>query len=350
MPGGIAPAGWRWLIAGLALTLLTAACGSNPAPAPGAAGPHPTSLNVELDWVPNPDHVGFYYAQHGGYFARQHLTVSFRVPSSAADPLKLVGLGHADLGISYEPELFYGQQEHLPVTAVAAVIPVPLNGLIVSPKLRISTLCQIRGHSVGFTGVPSDYAFYSTLLHTCHLTRRQVPYQTVGYNLVPSILSGKVDSIIGGYRNAEAIQISREMKRKATDFPADRLGVPPYDELELVASTSRLRSDPGYASAVRRFVTALLAGTSAAMKNPAAATAVMRDVSQYSPAFLKASVPYTLKLIGHHPGQPIGCLDLAAWQDFGSWLKAHRLVHDTPDAAAIMTNRYLPYPSCRAAT
>jgi hypothetical protein len=42
----------------------------------------------------------------------------------------------------------------------------------------------------------------------------------------------------------------------------------------------------------------------------------------------------------------MGCLDPAAWQDFGNWLKANQLVHDTPDAAAIMTNRYLPYPSC----
>jgi len=343
VPGGIA---WRWLIAGLALAVVTAACGSNSAPAPGPAGSRPASLNVELDWVPNPDHVGFYYGQHRGYFARQHLTVNFRVPSSAADPLKLVGLGKADLAISYEPELFYAQQAHLPVTAVAAVIPVPLNGLIVSPKLGITSLCQIKGHSVGFAGVPSDYAFYSTLLHTCHLTRQQVPYQTVGYNLVPSILSGKVDSIIGGYRNVEAIQISREMKRRAADFPADQLGVPPYDELVLVASTSRLRSDPDYASAVRRFVAALLAGTGAAMKNPGAATTVMRGVSQYSPAFLRASVPYTLRLIGQHGGLPIGCFDLAAWRDFGNWLEANQLVHDTPDAAAVMTNTYLPHPSC----
>jgi putative hydroxymethylpyrimidine transport system substrate-binding protein len=343
----LAAAGWRWLTVGLALAILTAACGSNSAPAAGPAGPHPATLNVELDWVPNPDHVGFYYAQHQGYFARQHLTVNFRVPSSAADPLKLVGLGKAELAISYEPELFYAQQEHLPVTAVATVIPVPLNGLIVSPKLRITSLCQIKGHSVGFTGVPSDYAFYSTLLHTCHLTRKQVPYQTVGYNLVPSILSGKVDSIIGGYRNVEAIQISQEMKRKAADFPANQLGVPPYDELVLVASTSRLRSDPGYASDVRRFVAAFLAGTSAAMKNPGMATTIMRGVSQYSPAFLKVSVPYTLKLLGQRDGMPIGCMDLAAWRDFGTWLKAHKLVNDTPDAAAVMTDKYLPHPSCQ---
>jgi hypothetical protein len=114
----------------------------------------------------------------------------------------------------------------------------------------------------------------------------------------------------------------------------------------LVASTSRLHSDPGYAGAVRRFVAAFLAGSGAAMNNPGAATTVMRGVSQYSPAFLQASVPYTLKLIGQRGGLPTGCLDLAAWRDFGNWLKAHKLVHDIPDAAAVMTDKYLPHPSC----
>ena len=341
--------GWTrglWLLA-MVVAAGAAACGTTSGAAVSASA---TSLNVELDWVPNPDHVGLYYAQHKGYFARQHLTVSFRVPSSAADPLKLVGLNKAGLAISYEPELFYGQQEHLPVTAVAAVVPVPLNGLIVSPKFRITRLCQIRGHSVGFTGVPSDYAFYDTLLRTCHLSRQQVPYTTVGYSLVPSILSGKVDSIIGGYRNVEAIQISQDVKRRAVDFPANQLGVPGYDELVLVANSTRLRSDPQYASAVRRFLAAFLAGADAAMRNPAGATGVMRQASQYSQPFLRVSVPYTLKLLVQHPGLRTGCLGLGAWQSFGNWLKLHHLIHDTPNAAAIMTDKYLPYRSCRTSS
>ena len=141
--------------------------------------------------MPNPDHVGFYYALNKGYFSRQNLMVNFRVPSSAADPLKLVGLNKADLAVSYEPEMFYGQQEGLPVVAVAAVVPVPLNGLIVSPKIPVTGLCQIRGHSVGFTGVPSDFAFYDTLLHTCHLSAKQVQHQSVGYNWFRRSCRGK---------------------------------------------------------------------------------------------------------------------------------------------------------------
>jgi putative hydroxymethylpyrimidine transport system substrate-binding protein len=336
------------LTVGLGIAILASACRQSStagsAPASSKAAPA-ASLNVELDWVPNPDHVGLYYAQNKGYFSKQNLTVNFRVPSSAADPLKLVGLKKADLAVSYEPEMFYGQQEGLPVVAVAAVVPVPLNGLIVSPKIPVTSLCQISGHSVGFTGVPSDFAFYSTLLRTCHLSATQVPHQNVGYNLVPSILSGKVDSIIGGYRNVEAIQISQETNKKVADFPANELGVPPYDELVLVANAKRLASDPAYASAVKRFVAAFVAGANAAMKDPGGATTVMQTVSQYKPAFLRTSVPYTLKLLAQNT-MKTGCMQLSAWQSFGSWMKAHNLIHHAADASAIMTDSYLPYPSC----
>jgi putative hydroxymethylpyrimidine transport system substrate-binding protein len=338
--------GWGLLAGGLALAVLASACGSSSGSGHAQATAAPAaSLNVELDWVPNPDHVGLYYAQNKGYFSKQNLTVNFRVPSSAADPLKLVGLKKADLAVSYEPEMFYGQQEGLPVVAVAAVVPVPLNGLIVSPKVPVTSLCQISGHTVGFTGVPSDFAFYSTLLRTCHLSAKQVPHQSVGYNLVPSILSGKVDAIIGGYRNVEAIQIGQETGKKPADFPANMLGVPAYDELVLVANANRLASDPAYASAVKRFVAAFAAGTSAAMKDPSGATTIMQTVSQYKPAFLRVSVPYTLKLLAQDT-MGTGCMSLGAWQSFGNWMKAHKLIHDTPNATRITTDRYLPHPSC----
>ena len=68
-----------------------------------------------------------------GLLRRQNLTVEFHPPSNAADPIKLVGLDKVDLAISYEPEMFYGQQNGLPVMAVATVVPVPLNSMIVSP-------------------------------------------------------------------------------------------------------------------------------------------------------------------------------------------------------------------------
>ncbi len=326
---------------------LVAACGSTAASSPsggsssGAAAP--ANLKVELDWVPNPDHVALYYAQNKGYFSKQGLTVSMQTPSNAADPIKLVGLNKVDLAVSYESEMFFGQQENLPVTAVATIIPVPLNSLIVTPKDHVTSLSQMAGKKVGITGIPSDGAIYSSMVKAAGLTPAKVPTETVGFNLVPSLLSGKVDAIIGGYRNVEAIQIAQEMNQKPTVFPASELGVPSYAELVLVANRTRLASDKAYASSVRRFVKSLVEGTNAARKDPSGATTIMEQVSQYKVAFLQRSVPYTLSLLAPAAGQQTGCINEASWQSFGNWMKRNKLIHSTPDAAQISTDKYLPY-------
>jgi len=328
------------------VTCLVAACASTTPPA-GAGGTSsaaaPATLKVELDWVPNPDHVGLYYAQNKGIFTRNNLTVNFLTPSNAADPIKLVGLNKVDLAISYETEMFYGQQENLPVTAVATVVPVPLNSLIVSPKDHVTSLSQMAGKKVGITGIPSDGAIYTTLLKAAGLTAAQVPSVTVGFNLVPSVLSGKVDAIIGGYRNVEAIQIAQEMGQKPAVFPASALGVPSYAELVLVANRNRLASDKAYADAVRRFVKSLVAGTNGAIRDPSGATQIMEQVSQYKVAFLKVSVPYTVTLLKPPAGTKTGCINVANWQSFGNWMKQNKLIHITPNAALIATDKYMPY-------
>jgi putative hydroxymethylpyrimidine transport system substrate-binding protein len=328
---------------------LAAACSSSPAATSssgsgGSGGSAVTNLSVELDWVPNPDHVGIYYAQSKGYFPREHLNVSLRTPSNAADPIKLVGLNKVDLAVSYESEMFFGLQEGLPVTAVATIIPVPLNSLIVTPKDHVTRLAQMKGKKIGITGIPSDTAIYTTFLKAAGLKAAQVPTVNVGFNLVPSLLAGKVDGIIGGYRNVEAIQIAQEAGQKPAVFPASALGVPSYAELVLVANRNRLATDKSYAKAVREFVKALVDGTKAAIADPSGTTTIMQQVSQYKPQFLQASVPFTLKLIAMG-GQKPGCIDEAAWQSFGNWMKTNKLIHVTPDAARISTDKYLPY-SC----
>jgi putative hydroxymethylpyrimidine transport system substrate-binding protein len=335
------------------LALVAASCGSGDSSSPAASGSAaggsgssaPAKLVVELDWVPNPDHVGLYYAQDKGYFADENLTVDFHSPSNAADPIKLVGLNKVDLAISYEPEMFYGQQNELPVMAVATVVPVPLNSMIVSPDATVATLPQISSKSVGVTGIPSDDAFYQTMLKTAGLSEGDVTKVNVGFNLVPSLLSNKVDAIIGGYRNVEAIQVEQESGTKPTVFPANELGVPTYAELVVVANSDRLTSDADYADAVKRFVATLVKGTDGAIADPTGATAVMKDVTQYKPGFLDESVPYTLTLLKPAAGTKTGCIDAAAWQSYGDWMNSSKLITSTPDASAISTDQYMPY-SC----
>ena len=105
-------------------------------------------ITLTLDWTPNPDHVGFYDARATGLFARARLDVAIRAPSDPTAPLKLVGVGHSDLAVSYEQELFFAVAKKLPVVAVAAVVPQPLNSFMaIEPTIK--SLHDLKGRTIG---------------------------------------------------------------------------------------------------------------------------------------------------------------------------------------------------------
>src|SRR5947209_3463347 len=145
------------------------------------AGATHEKVTVMLDWTPNPDHVGLYDARDTGLFTRAGLDVTIRAPSDPTTPLKLVGAGRVDLAVTYEQELFFAAVKKLPVVAVAAIVPRPLNSFM-SIEPQVHSLRDLRGRTVGITGVPSDYA----TLKTAGLSGK-VKVITVGYNLLPAL-------------------------------------------------------------------------------------------------------------------------------------------------------------------
>jgi len=295
-------------------------------------------VTVTLDWTPNPDHVGIFDARDTGIFARAGLNVTIRAPSDPTAPLKLVGVGRSDLAVSYEQELFFAAAKKLPVVAVAAVVPQPLNSFIaIDPHIK--SLRDLKGRTIGITGVPSDYATLDTALRSAGLTRKDVKVVSVGYNLLPALLAHHVDVVLGVYRNVEGIQLQLRGLHP-TIIPVDRAGVPTYDELVLVANKTRLHNEPTYRSEVRRFVAAFLAGTDNARQHPARAIAILKKVTAFDPRFLARAMPATLRLLTGPKG--VGCLSLPAWQRFGDWMRTQRLLKTTIPAASVVDVSLLP--------
>jgi putative hydroxymethylpyrimidine transport system substrate-binding protein len=304
-------------------------------PAASASGQHVT---VTLDWTPNPDHVGLYYARDTGLFSRAGLDVAIHAPSDPTAPLKLVAAGTTDLAVSYEPELFLAAAKKLPVKAVAAVVPRPLNSFI-AIESQVRSIRDLRSRSVGITGVPSDYATLDTALQSAGLTRKDVKVVNVGYNLLPALLAHRVDAVLGVYRNVEGIQLAQRGLHP-TVIPVDRAGVPTYDELVLVASAKRLSTDPGYRTTVRKVVSAFLAGTAAARAHPQRAEDVLAKVTASDRKFLDRATPATLALLSGPGG--VGCLHPAQWTRFGSWMRGRGLLAARVPAASIVDTSFLP--------
>ncbi len=220
----------------VAAALAVGACGSD-------AGSD-DRFDLMLDYVVNPDHAGIYTATDKGYFDDEGLDVEIRLPPDPAAPIKQVAAGRVDLAISYQPEVVLAREQGLDVVAVAALVNGPLTSLISLPAAGIDDPADLEGTTVVDAGIPYQSAYLRTILDNAGVDPDTVEEVNVGFNLVPPLLSGKADAMLGGFLNVEGVQLEADGENPRV-VPVDELGVPPYDELVLVADAERVRDDPG---------------------------------------------------------------------------------------------------------
>ena len=231
-----------------------------------------------LDWFPNPDHASLYLAQSEGDFTSAGLQgVTLQAPSGSQDALKLVSTGAMPLGISYEPNVVTAASQGLDVEAVAALVPTPLNTLLISSQSGIKSIKGLAGKKIGTNGDPVETATLNTILKRNGVNPSSTQQIAVSEGLIPAMLSGNVQAIISGYRNVEEIQLKLKGQPPVA-FNVEDEGMPTYDELVIVAQKSKLASDPGYAAMVRDFLAGLAKGDAAAQASSSAAIAALKPV------------------------------------------------------------------------
>ena len=179
-----------------------------------------------------------------------------------------------------------------------------------------------------------------TILARANLSPSDVKAVNVGFGLLPALAGGSAQAMLGGYVNVEGIDL-RERGKHPVVIPVNRLGVPPYDELVLVAQRKHLEEDP---ESIRLFIAALDRGTAAAVKNPAAATkAVLEANHSLEPKLTAAEVKATLPLLEpKQRGRPYGYMDPGQWRGFIDWMRDNELINSLPTPSQVLSNAYLP--------
>ncbi len=321
------------LVAALAL----AACGAMNDPL--TAGSAPTqSVSLMLDWFPNADHVGLYTAIQDGYFKQAGLSVNVETPGNVATPLDLVAAGKVDAAISYEPELLLARDRGAPLAAIAAIVQRPLTSIVSLGSRHITSPAKLRGKTVGDAGIAYQHAYLDTILRHAGVPVSSVREVNVGANLVPAMLSGRVDATLGAYWNYEAIQL-RQAGKRPNVIPVQDAGVPTYDELVIVVRENEIANRN---NVLRRFVQALGRGYEAVRSNPQAGIdALLSANPSLSRRLQSASVRATLPAFFPSGGHPWGWMAPAQWTAYGNWMLAHHLISHPAAAIGAETNQLL---------
>ena len=305
--------------------------------APGAF----RSLTLMLDWSPNADHVGIYQALADGDFKQVALNVHVEYNTSdPSAPLRLLEAGKVQVAIAYEPEVFLARNQHVPLVSVAALVQRPLTSIVSVGSQHIRTPAQLRGKTVGLAGIPYQNAFLTTILQHAGVPQSDVKTVDVGENLVPAMLSGRVNATLGAYWNYEAIELTQLGKRPNV-IHVENAGVPSYDELVFVVTENEIVNHPDL---IRAFVQAVARGYESARRDPAAA---VRNLIGANPAeglsaklqlaSVKATMPYWFPA----GGKPWGWQSPAQWNAFGAWMVTHDLISDPNAVTDASTNELL---------
>ena len=285
-------------------------------------------LTLMLDWFPNIDHLPLYVAAGEGFFAKEGIEVEILNPSSTTDALKLAASDNVDIAVSYAPQAVMGASEGLAIKVIGRLVEHPLSVLLFLRGKGIETPKDLTGKTVGYT-VPGMMDILMEAFAKKNGIGRYRPVN-VGFAIIQSLVAGKVDAVMGPYKNYEVVELS-EKGYAAGYFELTEWGIPDYDELVFISGPRALAEKRDALSGFVRAVDRAIAQT---RKNPAKA------LEMYFAAVPEASRPLeekafvvTLPLYATDQRH-----DPARWQALADFAREYGLIRKKVDVKTLLWN------------
>ncbi|MGN6664777.1 MAG: ABC transporter substrate-binding protein [Solirubrobacterales bacterium] len=292
-------------------------------------------LNIALDGWEAPETVGILMATERGYFAKSGLEADTLAPPGPTAVISDVVEGGDDLGVSHEPEVVLAKEEGAPIVILGSLIPQPTAALIWLGKSKIDGVAGLKGKTIGIPGLPFQESLLRAVLAKSGLTLGDVKVESVGYELVPDLVKGRVDAIFGR-SNLQGAEIeARGLDPVIT--PVQDLGVPAYDEIVLIARADCASEKPRM---FRDFMSGLARGTAAAVDDPKRSLRALLEVEENNPETgrkaMKAQLDATLPLLSRD-----GRVSPARARALVDWMHGEEMITRKVLPRALFTNAYL---------
>ncbi len=194
-----------------------------------------SKISLMLDWFPNADHVPVYVAQKKGIFKNNGLDVEILVPAETADPLKIAASGKVDVAINYMPEVVIARSQGLKVKSIGVLVEHPLITILYLQDSGIRKPTDLKGKRIGYAVPHLQEILFRAFARFNGLRDDDYELINIGFNITPSLLTHRVDAVIGAYRNYEKNEIELEGKKTGM-FLLEENGIPDFYELVFISS------------------------------------------------------------------------------------------------------------------
>lgn len=278
-------------------------------------------LTVLLEWFVNPDHAPLVVAKQLGLFEKAGLDVELVPPSDPSAVPRLVAAGQVDIGIHYQPALYFDHQAGIPIRRFGTLVETPLNTVSVLKGGPVKSLADLKGKKIGYSVSGFETAVLGRMLEQSGVSIKDIELINVNFALSASLISGQVDATIGGYRNFEMTQLRLE-GHEGTAFYPEENGVPVYDEL-IYISRPELAQD----QRLQHFLDAVEQGTIYLTNHPEESWKLF--IAAYPDLDNELNAQAWKDTLPRFAKRP-AAMDAARYNRFAEFLKQQELITEVP--------------------
>lgn len=295
-----------------------------------------TQIRLPMGYIPNIQFAPLYVAIEKGYFREAGLEVELDYKFET-DGVALVGAGDLPFAVVSGEQVLLARAQGLPVVYIAAWYQQYPVSVVAKSELGILIPQDLKGKKIGLPGLfGANYIGLRALLSKAKMSESDVTLDSIGFNQVELLATGKQDVIVG-YTANEPIQL------RARGIPVTEIRVADYVQLAsngILASEKVIAENPRL---VRAFVGAFLKGLADTIANPDEAFQLSET---HIPNFgdLDADVQKQIleTSIEQWKGERLGYSDPQAWENMQNVLLEAGLITEKLDLTKAFTNEFIP--------
>jgi putative hydroxymethylpyrimidine transport system substrate-binding protein len=301
-----------------------------------------TPVNLVLEFAISPSQEGTFSAINRGFFEKQGIEVKYQVPGEVSVPVQAVATGKADFGLVLSTLSVSAFAEGAPIQVISTIEPHMGIGMMVLPE-KIHSFTELKGKTVGNAYLPQEQICFNRQLQKYGISPSEVTQVNPGYNLVSTLLEGKVSAVVGSI-NYES-QIVKAISGKEGHVFQFTEVCPSYN-IQLITSKKMTEENP---ELVKKFVKAELEGTAWVAHHPeeAAEEFVKQFPEQeYEQIKLQSIATAPTYCAPYSETKGIGYNDPTYWTELIEMTASEPEVvetHTFPEKE-LVTNEFLPEP------
>jgi putative hydroxymethylpyrimidine transport system substrate-binding protein len=311
------------VIACLAAVAAVGASSRTAAAAPVAHRASMTKITFMADY-PRPPWVAqipWVVAMNKGWYKQAGLDIHYVFPSTPSDPARFIGIGQADITVSYTPDLLTAASKGLKVSALASVFDRNVEGIMVWKDSGITTPKQLEGHTVAIYDFPMANLNWQTFSQHYGIDSSKVKKVSEGNYGVPLIVSNKVDAIDAA-APSELVDAELQAKKPARFWVyLKQNGIPNFYWFVIAGNSDWVKKNP---AAAKTFVNVTMKAVrwSFLHQKEAVNIFVQTYKKDVSPQLAKAAWAQIVKYDSTRfvKNQPPGWMDPKIWASYQNFL------------------------------